>query len=209
MKKLFAFATFFVLCAVFTATFFTVTEQAQKRDDNSLKETKFYNAPNYVPGEILVQFKSETSETAARNDLDNINAEVVETVREKRKTDYNGKGDLVLARFQPEVTMSEAIRALEQNPNVEFAEPNWIYTHQAVSNDPYYTNGSLWGMYGDATTPANQFGSQAGEAWAVGHTGSAGVYVGVIDEGIQFDHPDLLGQVWTNPYDPADGVDND
>jgi subtilisin family serine protease len=35
------------------------------------------------------------------------------------------------------------------------------------------------------------------------------VYVGVIDEGIQFTHPDLDANVWTNPFDPVDGVDND
>jgi subtilisin family serine protease len=64
-------------------------------------------------------------------------------------------------------------------------------------------------MYGDATSPANQFGSQAGEAWAKGNVGNASVVVGIIDEGIQFDHPDLVGQVWTNPFDPVDGVDND
>nr|WP_262908726.1 S8 family peptidase [Hymenobacter translucens] len=64
-------------------------------------------------------------------------------------------------------------------------------------------------MYGDASTPANQYGSQAAEAWAAGHTGSASVVLGIIDEGVQFNHPDLAGQIWTNPYDPADGVDND
>jgi subtilisin family serine protease len=102
-----------------------------------------------------------------------------------------------------------AVQALRNSPDVEYAEPNWIYQHQAASNDPYYTNGSLWGMYGDATSPANQYGSQAGEAWARGSTGSAGVYVGIIDEGIQLDHPDLSGQIWTNPFDKPDGVDND
>jgi subtilisin family serine protease len=102
-----------------------------------------------------------------------------------------------------------AARNLTADPAVAVAEPNWIYTHAATSTDPYYTNGSLWGMYGDASTPANQYGSQAGEAWSSGNTGSASVYVGVIDEGIQFDHPDLAGQVWSNPYDAADGVDND
>ena len=49
----------------------------------------------------------------------------------------------------------------------------------------------------------------AAEAWAAGYTGSRSVYVGVIDEGIQFSHPDLAPNIWTNPYDPVDGVDND
>ena len=114
------------------------------------------------------------------------------------------------------VSVAAALDRYASNPLVEFAEPNWLYTPQAVSNDPYYTNGSLWGMYGDDTsvTPdnskdVNPFGSQANEAWAAGNTGSATVYVGVIDEGIQFTHPDLDANVWTNPYDPVDGVDND
>ncbi len=65
-------------------------------------------------------------------------------------------------------------------------------------------------MYGDATSPANEFGSQAGEAWAANHIGSKGVYVGVIDEGIQFTHPDLNANVWTNPFDAAgNGRDDD
>jgi subtilisin family serine protease len=84
-----------------------------------------------------------------------------------------------------------------------------VYTHDAVSDDNYYLNGSLWGMYGDATSPANSYGSQAGEAWATGHTGSRDVYVGIIDEGFQNTHPDLAANAWVNPFDPVDGVDND
>ena len=88
---------------------------------------------------------------------------------------------------------------LEADPAVAYAEPNWTMTHAAVpATDPYYTDGRLWGVKGGN-------GSGAETAWAAGHTGSAGVYVGVIDEGIQFDHPDLAGQVWTNPFDPANG----
>ena len=51
-------------------------------------------------------------------------------------------------------------------------------------------------MYGDATTPANQYGSQAGEAWAAGNTGSNTVIVGVIDEGIMKTHEDLSANIW-------------
>jgi subtilisin family serine protease len=85
-----------------------------------------------------------------------------------------------------------------------------VYTHGAASTDPYFTNGSLWGMYGASTTPANQFGSNAAAAWAAGHTGSASVFVGIIDEGIQFSHPELEGQV-RNPGEnlTANGIDDD
>ena len=103
-----------------------------------------------------------------------------------------------------------AIKALMRTPNVRYAEPDYVLTKAATSNDPYYTGGNLWGMYGDATSPANQFGSQAGEAWAAGYTGSRSVYIGVIDEGIQVTHPDLQANIWVNPHEiPGDGIDND
>ncbi|HYP13202.1 MAG TPA: S8 family peptidase, partial [Bryobacteraceae bacterium] len=52
-------------------------------------------------------------------------------------------------------------------------------------------------------------GSNAAGAWSANSTGSAAVYVGVIDEGIQYNHPDLQGQVWRNPRETLDGIDND
>src|SRR4026207_1634921 len=64
-------------------------------------------------------------------------------------------------------------------------------------------------MLGESSSPANQYGSQAAEAWAAGQTGSPNVYIGVIDEGAMYTHTDLDGQFWTNPYDASDGVDND
>ena len=73
------------------------------------------------------------------------------------------------------VGVAAAVRALVTDPAIEYAEPNWTYQHQAVSNDTYYTNGSLWGTYGDASSPANQFGSQAAEAWGRGHTSCGNV----------------------------------
>ena len=162
--------------------------------------------PGFVPGQILVQFKPDATEQERFAAFGRVNAAAQEHIFTHAMRD-TGSAGVILAAIPGSV--AQAVRDLNTDPAVAFAEPNWVYTHQATSNDPYYTNGSLWGMYGDATTPANQYGSQAGEAWAVGHTGSASVYVGVIDEGIQFDHPDLAGQVWTNPYDPVDGIDND
>ena len=160
---------------------------------------------NIVPNELLVKFKKGISETSKENALARISGKVKEHIHTKSMKHFSDEGVYLIN------TPLNALEALgkAKGIEVEYAEPNFIYTHDATTSDTYYTNGSLWGMYGDATTPANQFGSQAGEAWAAGHTGLASVFVGVIDEGIQFTHPDLDGQVWTNPYDKADGVDND
>jgi subtilisin family serine protease len=198
MKKFFVLFTLAALCSLLLLP----STGLGQRNDSSAHRSE----PASVPGEILVQFKAGATGAEKGRALGRVNAEVLENVRSERG---DGRGDLLLVRHQPDTPSAAARHALASDPSVEFAEPNWIYSHQAVSNDTYYTNGSLWGMYGDATTPANQYGSQAGEAWAAGHTGSSSIYVGIIDEGIQFTSPDLDANIWTNPFDPVDGIDND
>ncbi|MDR7134221.1 subtilisin family serine protease [Lysobacter niastensis] len=152
--------------------------------------------------QLLVKYRDGSTaaqQAAVRNGL---GAQKLETVR-------GGKGEIALLRMPAGRDLASAISTLSSNPAVEYAEPNWTYQHNATSNDTYATNGSLWGMYGDASSPANQYGSQAAEAWGAGHTDCSNVYVGVIDEGIYYNHEDLTNVVWTNPYDPVDGVDND
>ena len=107
------------------------------------------------------------------------------------------------------VSVDMALKRLSALPGVAAVEPDYLVRTADTSNDPRFTSGGQWDMYGADSSPSNQYGSAAAEAWAVGHTGSRGVYVGVIDEGIQFSHPDLAANIWTNPWDPVDGVDND
>jgi subtilisin family serine protease len=159
-----------------------------------------------VPGEMLVQFKAGAGNADKSRTLARINAEEMEMVLpEVRRND--GQGPLVLVKYQPDMTLAAAMSSLREDQSVMWAEPNYTYTHQEISNDPGFPQ--LYGMQGSSTSPANQFGSNAAAAWAAGVIGSENVYVGVIDEGIQFSHPDLVGQIWTNPFDPVDGIDND
>ena len=155
--------------------------------------------------ELIVKYRDGASAAQQAAVRQGLGARKVDTVRGGSAR----RGETALLKLPAGVGVAVAVQALMDDPAVEYAEPNWTYTHAAVSNDPYYTNGSLYGMHGDATSPANQFGSQAGEAWATGHTSCGNVIVGVIDEGIYFNHEDLAANIWVNPYDVADGVDND
>jgi subtilisin family serine protease len=109
------------------------------------------------------------------------------------------------------VSVEAAIARLKNQPGIRFVEPNYIVRPIADSNELSFTNGSLWGMYGTSTTPANSFGSNAGAAWSADSIGSANVVIGVIDEGIQVQHPDLIDNIWINPgeFGGISGFDDD
>lgn len=157
---------------------------------------------SFVANEMLVQYAPGATAAQKANARARVRATALEDV-----ASHDGR-DLELVRIPPGLAVADAVRGI-QGESVEFAEPNWIYTTGLVSNDPYFTNGSLWGMYGASTTPANQYGSGAATAWANGHVGDPNVYVGIIDEGVG-SHPDLAINVWTSPGEIAgNGIDDD
>jgi subtilisin family serine protease len=155
----------------------------------------------HVADELLVQFKPGVPDAARDASLARVGAQVLERLR----------GPLHRVRLPAGQAPAAALRSLQGDAAVDFAEPNWIYQTTKVSDDPGYTSGQLWGMYGD-TSPlhVNAFGSQAGEAWHAGHSSCKGVMVGVIDEGAMYTHEDLKANFWKNPAEIAgNGIDDD
>jgi hypothetical protein len=127
-----------------------------------------------------------------------------------RAMQAQGAGPLEVLDLPAGLGADQAIEQLSQRPGLRFVEKNWLIQTQATSNDPAVSNGSTWGLYGESSSPVNAFGSQAAEAWGRGFTGSATVVVGVIDEGLQINHPDLVGNVGANPGEiSANGIDDD
>ena len=170
----------------------------------------------FVPGELLVQFKAGTSPQAQASAIAFVRGAKKDTVKTAGQR-RDGKGDLQLLSLPPGLLVADAFRAMSQLADVDFAEPNWIYQHQATSNDPYVTTNTassqLWGMYSPtalAGGKANAFGIGATTAWNANKTNCSNVYIGIIDEGYMFTHEDLAASAGTNPGEIAgNGIDDD
>ena len=172
--------------------------------------------PASVPGDIILGFKAGVSQTEQAAVLGKAGAAA---------THSWGFINAALAHV-PDAKRDELIKKLEADPRVRYAEPNYIVHADAqnVPNDPSF--GLLFGMNNTGQTVQGTAGTpdadiDAPEAWT--HTtGSSNVIVGVVDTGVDYTHPDLAANIWTNPgencgsSDPTivctqrtDGIDND
>src|SRR5437667_116275 len=94
------------------------------------------------------------------------------------------------------------------NPAVEIAEPNYLVSKDEITpNDSRFSE--EWEMKNTGANSGNAGADiQANSAW-ITTTGSPKTIVAVIDSGIDFTHPDLKNEQWTNVTDDANGVDDD
>jgi serine protease len=146
--------------------------------------------PNYVPGEVLVTYRQAATGLHALAVNRRLGAAVVQRFAQP---------GLQRLRLGSGLSVEAALRSLSSDPAVASAQPNFIYHATALPNDPRYTSGDLWAM--------NNTGQNAGtadadidapEAWDL-TTGSASVVVATIDTGVDYNHEDLAGNIWTNP----------
>jgi subtilisin family serine protease len=86
---------------------------------------------------------------------------------------------------------------LRNDAYVASFEQDALRQEQVQPNDPQL--GSLWGMSA----------IDAQNAWTISK-GSSSVVVAVIDTGVDYNHPDLAANIWTNPGEIAgNGIDDD
>ena len=100
-----------------------------------------------------------------------------------------------------------ALASLQTDGIAHLAEPDYLVFATTTPNDPGFP--SLWGLHNTGATGTADADIDAPEAWSI-TTGSRTVTVGVIDTGIDYNHPDLAANIWSNPGEIAGNrVDDD
>ncbi|MGC1851017.1 MAG: S8 family serine peptidase [Solirubrobacterales bacterium] len=138
---------------------------------------------DYVSGQAIVRFELGAS------------AAVREKARSQAEVDFEETIGLPRAQVvNVEGSVKAAIRRLEGEPGIAYAQPNYVYSALAVEppDDTFF--GELWGL-SDPALPAP--GVDVLSAWE--DTRGADEVIAVLDTGVDLTHPDLVGNLWENP----------
>lgn len=163
----------------------------------------------YVEGEVIVTFKPSVTLNAAQQVLGGHSLPLTKHFAGLSR-DRGRQTGLIRARNR---TTAELIAELSQDPAVETAEPNYLRWVTGVPNDTLFT--SLWGLR-NTSQLVNGTAGTAGDdirfvaAWGLSRPTANQMVVAVIDTGVDYTHPDLVGNMWTNSGEiPGNGVDDD
>ncbi len=213
-KKISAILIFFI--------FITLVSKAQNDIPDSFI-IKFKN-PAFIPNFINLFYNNKN--VSIRQNLRNQLLFFKKNNKEKiltaeQNADYYELEKYLSIQIDNKINSDSLVNEIRKSPDIELVEPNYIYHIDSpadmIPNDPMYQE--QWSLKA----------VNAEKAWE--KASGKGIIVGVIDTGIDFDHPDLKHQLWINSgedinhngkFDPwpitetrngvtgdLDGIDND
>lgn len=186
--------------------------------------------PDFLPGQVLVKFDRAASFTDVKRLTGDLGLQTLRHFVIPPQMQKAFGGELYQFKLPLGMTVEEGIKQLSTRPGVSYVEPNYkihvddpktsadasmvaSLEKKVSEGTPNDLDPRLWGIRNDG-----QNGGTAGvdvgavPAWATttGSPNGQGPLICVIDTGLDYTHPDLAANVWTNPNEIAgDGVDND
>jgi len=102
--------------------------------------------------------------------------------------------------------LSQFLAKLNADPDVEFAEEDKVFSINTTTNDPYLNSSGSWGQAYPDLWGILKIGAVS--AWDTSK--GDGIVVAIVDTGLDYNHPDIAANVWTNPGEIAgNGIDDD
>jgi len=164
-----------------------------------------------IPGEIVIKFKSDPQLSSGSNQtsFSRIN-EALESLqvsemtyafpylKQSDKTRAEDISNICFAKVNPVYNIVPFLKALNKNPNVVYAEQKRMFYVDEVPNDPNYNSMSQFDRV------------NAEAAWDLVKGENGTVVIAIVDSGVDWDHPDLINNIWNNEDEiPGNGIDDD
>jgi len=177
--------------------------------------------PATVEGELLVTCAAEATDTKCRGHLSAAGYAVANRLHSERAPAAT-LDRLYLVRIPEDRNLEQALDEMHRSPHVETAQPNYLYYPRQLPDDEYFSlqwgqenSGddsahTVWELRGpDPRVPGADISATEARAAYDGMSFDT-VVVAIVDSGMDWSHPDLAGNVWTNPDElPGNGRDDD
>ncbi|MHC4644376.1 MAG: S8 family serine peptidase [Planctomycetota bacterium] len=169
--------------------------------------TKIPANASYKPGELLVRFAPRTNgkqRTKAERE-----AVLAAIGGGNIRRSYRLVPGLSVVKLPKGLSVEKALRIFNTKSEILYAEPDYYVEAVATPNDPNFSD--LWGMHNTGQEGGTADADiDAPEAWDL-ETDANEIIVAVIDTGVDYGHPDLSANMWTdaNGFRGKDFVNDD
>uniref|UniRef100_A0A832DI14 T9SS type A sorting domain-containing protein n=1 Tax=Ignavibacterium album TaxID=591197 RepID=A0A832DI14_9BACT len=115
----------------------------------------------------------------------------------KLKESNSSLSRIVIINYSSDVDPFYLSSKISGSFEIEWAEPKFVYVLDYIPNDPSYSSQYALSKISAAL------------AWDI-NKGDTSVVIGIVDTGVDWDHPDLAANIWTNWSEiPDNGIDDD
>jgi probable HAF family extracellular repeat protein len=160
--------------------------------------TELVNGRKAAPKEVLFRFRDNFLASA---DQQRIASTITELRTNEDAEEFEMLSESGILRIRSRSKSADSlVRQLSSRADVLYAEPNYIvHAFAAPTNDPRFSD--LWGLHntGQGIIPGKPGADiDAVNAWKM-TTGGMNTVVGVVDTGVDYNHPDLAANMWRAP----------
>lgn len=168
--------------------------------------------PEYVEGQILVKYKEDDIELTSSKGENK--AKEIRESKSVKKIKSIKSINTELVEITDGKSVKDKIKELKNDPDVEYAEPNYIAYPSYSPNDPEYN--LQWALENTGQFVVDLAGTtdadmDVSEMWDIEEDHGSDIVVAVIDSGVAINHPDISANLIqgynaitdgaTEPYD--------
>jgi subtilisin family serine protease len=157
-----------------------------------------FSGVEYVPGQVLVKFKSYLSDQVSKASIEDHRSKEIKRIP---------RLNIYQLEIPKDLSVEEMLFLLRQNPDVEYAQPNYIKKITVTPNDSLfskqyalYNDGQEFGLPDDLQQGTPGADIKAREGWDE-TKGDEDIIIAILDTGIDFSHPDLKNKIHPGGYD--------